>query len=252
MGLLKRIGQSGAVRAVGCFVAACVIRFAHVTSRWQVVNRETPEAFWREGKPFILAFWHGRIMMMPYCWPADKRMNMLISRHRDGALIADTIGWFGLGTVRGSTARPGRERDKGATAALREMLMKLKTGEYVGITPDGPRGPRMRASEGVAAVARLSGVPVIPCAYATRRRRILSSWDRFTLALPFTRGVFVWGAPITVPHDARGEALDAARLAIEAELNRITREADRLCGHDPDMIQPAPVETPPQPVEAEA
>jgi len=166
-------------------------------------------------------------------------MHMLISRHRDGALIADTIGWFGLKTVRGSTAKPGRERDKGATAALMDMLRKLKAGEYVGITPDGPGGPRMRASEGVAAVARLSGAPVIACAYSARRRRLLSSWDRFVVALPFTKGVFVWGEPIHVGAEARGPALDVARLKIETELTRVTREADRLAGHDPDAILPA-------------
>lgn len=175
-------------------------------------------------------------------------MNMLISRHRDGGLIADTIGWFGLDTVRGSSAKPGREKDKGATAALMEMLRKLKSGEYVGITPDGPRGPRMRATDGVAAVARLAGVPVIACAYSARRRRLLSSWDRFVVALPFTKGVFVWGEPIAVPSSAKGEALDAARLAIETELTRVTREADRLVGHDPDAILPAD----PLPAPAEA
>lgn len=242
MGLAKRIGRSAPVHAVLCFLAAGYIRLVHATSRWTVVNGDTPGRFWDEGRPFILAFWHGRILMMPYCWPKGRRMNMLISRHRDGGLIADTIAWFGLGVVRGSTAKPGRERDKGAQAALMEMIRKLKGGEYVGITPDGPRGPRMRASDGVVAVARLAGVPVIACAYATRRRRVLSSWDRFTVALPFTRGVFVWGRPVDVPTGARGEALDAARLKVEAELNAVTREADRLAGHDPDGIVPDALE----------
>ncbi|MFT3809448.1 MAG: lysophospholipid acyltransferase family protein [Micropepsaceae bacterium] len=248
MGLLKSIGRSRPVRWLATFLAAGYIRTVRATSRWEVVNAKGPQAYWDEGKPFILAFWHGRILMMPYCWPKDRRMNMLISRHRDGGLIADTIGWFGLDTVRGSTAKPGRERDKGATAALMEMLRKLKSGEYVGITPDGPRGPRMRATDGVAAVARLAGVPVFACAWSTRRRRLLSSWDRFVVALPFTKGVFVWGEPITVPAGAKGEALEAARLAIETELTRVTREADRLIGHDPDAILPAD----PAPAEAEA
>ena len=238
MGLLKRIGQSAPVRATACFLMAGYIRLVHVTSRWEVVNAAAPQPYWDASKPFILAFWHGRILMMPYCWPGDRRMNMLISRHRDGGLIADTIGWFGLKTVRGSTAKPGRERDKGATAALMEMLRKVKAGEYIGITPDGPRGPRMRASDGVAAVARLAGVPVIACAYGTKRRRLLSSWDRFVVPLPFTRGVFVWGEPIAVPAGAKGEALDAARLQIEDSLNAVTREADRRCGLDPDEILP--------------
>lgn len=238
MGLFKRLGKSAPVRAIACFLGAGYIWLVRVTSRWQVVNGAAPQAFWDRKEPFILAFWHGRILMMPYSWPKGRTMHMLISRHRDGGLIADTIGYFGLQTVRGSSAKPGRERDKGSTAALMDMLRKLKGGDYVGITPDGPKGPRMRASEGIAAVARLSGAPVIACAYATRSRSVLSSWDRFVVARPFTRGVYVWGDPIHVPASAKGAALDEARLAVEASLNAVTREADRLCGHDPDAILP--------------
>ena len=118
------------------------------------------------------------------------------------------------------------------------MLRALKEGCVIGLTPDGPRGPRMRASEGLAALARLSGVPVIPVACAFRRRRILSTWDRMILPLPFTRGVLIWGDPITVPTDARGPELEKARLTLETALTALTREADLRCGADPDAIRP--------------
>jgi lysophospholipid acyltransferase (LPLAT)-like uncharacterized protein len=117
------------------------------------------------------------------------------------------------------------------------MLRSLKSGISVGITPDGPRGPRMHASEGVVQVARLSGVPVIPCGFSAARRRTLGSWDRFTLALPFSRGLFVWGEPILVAHDADSAAMEAARRAIEAGLTSVTQAADRAMGHPP--VEPA-------------
>ncbi len=238
MGLLKRVLGSRAVRATACALGAAYIRFVHATTRWTVVGGEAPARLWDDGRPFILAFWHGRILMMPYSWRRSVRMNMLISRHRDGDLIADTIGYFGLGTVRGSSAKPGREKDKGALPALMAIVRKLKDGECAGVTPDGPRGPRMRASEGIVAIARLSGAPIVPCAWATRRRVVLGSWDRFVVALPFTRGAFVWGEPIAVPPDARGPALDAARRAVEESLNAVTRAADERVGLSPDAILP--------------
>jgi hypothetical protein len=238
MGLLKSALQSSWVRKAACFLCAGYIRLCRATSRFETIGGEIPKAYWDEGKPFILAFWHGRILMMPYSWRRGMPMNMLISKHRDGDLIADTIGWFGLGTVRGSSAKPGREKEKGALSALMQIARALKKGEYAGITPDGPRGPRMRASEGIAAVARLSGAPVIACAWATRRRVVLKSWDRFVIPLPFTRGVFVWGEPIHVAENARGPALDAARLAVEASLNAVTRAADGSLGLDPGAIRP--------------
>jgi lysophospholipid acyltransferase (LPLAT)-like uncharacterized protein len=149
---------------------------------------------------------------------------MLISAHRDGQLIAKTVGHFGIHTIEGSTS-------KGGATALRAMLKNLKNGECIGITPDGPRGPRMRASAGVVNVAKMSGVPVIPCSFGTTSRKHINSWDRFCAAYPFSKGVFVWGEPIEVPKSAKGEELEAYQQKIEDALTHVTNESDRLTGH---------------------
>lgn len=156
---------------------------------------------------------------------------MLISQHRDGKLVSQVVENFGIQTIAGSSS-------KGGAAALKRMMNALKAGDCVGITPDGPRGPRMRASDGVIAIARLSGVPVVPAAYSVTRRRVLGSWDRFVLAKPFGRGVFVWGEPISVPRDADDLAQEECRQQIEDALSGVTREADELTGHE--AIEPAP------------
>lgn len=242
-GFIKRIAQSDVFRGILCALAATYIRFVHATSRWTIVNGSAPERFWSENKPFILAFWHGRLLMMPYCWRTTIPMNMLISQHRDGAIISGTIAHFGLKSVRGSAGdsrKGGAKLAKGGASALRAMARMAAAGEAVGITPDGPRGPRMRASDGVAALARLCGLPVIPAAYATSHRRVLGTWDRFIVALPFSRGVIVWGNPIRVAGKARGEEVEYGRQQIEDELNRVAAEADRLVGVP--LVEPAPVE----------
>ena len=111
-------------------------------------------------------------------------------------------------------------------------MRAVKHGEWVGITPDSPPGPRMRAKNGAAALARLAGVPVIPASYSLARRRVWwKSWDRLIVPLPFSAGVFLWGAPIHVPADADERALERARLAIEQALTRLSDEADRRYGH---------------------
>lgn len=230
MSLIKRLGQSETVRRAACALAAGYIRLVFATSRWTVRGEDIPARYWESGKPFILAFWHGRILMMPKSWRTRSAMNMLISRHRDGELIAQTIAHFGLKAIRGSAAKDGKDKPRGGASALLGMMRAVRDGEYVGITPDGPRGPRMRAGEGVAALAKLSGLPVIPAAFGTRNRIVLGSWDRFVIALPFGRGAFVWGEPVHVARDATPEALEAARAAIEAGLNAVTWEADRLAG----------------------
>ena len=229
---LKRVLQSETVRWFFCWFAAHYIRLVRHTGRWTMVGGEIPQKFWDAGKPFILAFWHGRLLMMPYCWDHRRTIYMLISQHRDGQLIARTVGHFGIRTAAGSTTRGGAQ-------ALRAMVKALANGDYVGVTPDGPRGPRMRASDGIVSVARLSGVPVIPVAYGITRGRFLNSWDRFLVAWPFGRGVIVWGEPIHVDRHAEGDASEAARRQVEDGLNAVTRQADRLTGRTP--VEPAPV-----------
>ncbi len=228
----KKVLRNDTVRRVLCWLGAQYIRLAYATGRWTVVGGESPRRFWDDGKPFILCFWHGRLLMMPYCWDRRRPISMLISQHPDGQIITRTVGHFGIDTVAGSTTR-------GGAAALRTMLRTLKTGGYVGITPDGPRGPRMRAGDGAVIVARLSGAPIIPAAYGVSRRRVLGTWDRFVFAWPFGRGVLVWGDPIHVPRGADVDALEAARRQVEDRLNADTAEADRLCGCAP--VEPAPV-----------
>jgi lysophospholipid acyltransferase (LPLAT)-like uncharacterized protein len=230
MSLAKRILRSEQSRHLLCFVIASYIRLVYRTGRWETIGGDKPRALWDADKPFILAFWHGRLLMAPMAWRQGVSMNMLISGHSDGRIIADAIGHFGLGTITGS-------RSKGGTGALRAMLRAANAGQNIGVTPDGPGGPAMRVSPGIIAAARLARVPILPLSYATSRRRILASWDRFHLALPFSRGVFIWGEPLSVAADADTAELETARCRLEDRMNAITAEADRRCGRDP--VEPA-------------
>ena len=146
-------------------------------------------------------------------------------------MIAGVVARFGIGVVRGSSSRqPAR--------ALREAARLCRRGSLLCITPDGPRGPRMRAAPGAVMTAELAHAVILPVAYGTTRRRILKSWDRFLLPLPFGRGVFIAGEAIEAPGRLDEAGREALRLRLEAALNAVTAEADRLTGHDP--IAPAP------------
>ena len=200
------------------------IRFVFKTNIWQRQNWHILQTCWKERKPFIICFWHNRSMMQMCFWESDISFHMLNSPHRDGQLFAHTIGYFGLKTIAGSTSKRGTE-------ALREILSALKKGHCVGLTPDGPRGPRFVASEGIVQIAKLSGMDIVPCASATTRRKVWNSWDRFIVALPFGRGAMVIGEPIKPPQSK--EELEAVRQLVEKSLQDVTDQADALCGHAP-------------------
>jgi len=218
-------------RAIAGYVCLC-----RSWGQWSVFGDDVPRQFWREGRPFILAFWHGRLLMMPAAWPRHRTMSMLASEHRDGDLITRTVESFGVGTTRGSTT-------KGGSRAVRAMLSAVRKGEWVGITPDAPRGPYMRASAGAIQVARLAGVPIVPVSCSASSGLVLNSWDRFMVPSPFARGAYFWGQPIEVPRDADNAAVEAKRQELEDRLNDLSRIADQYCDRTPLRPVPLPQET---------
>ena len=223
---LRRLYASGASQAVAAFLAALFIRFIYWTNRWQRLGYDIAERLFAEKRRLIFCFWHSRLLMLPYAREGDRPFHVMISSHRDGKLIARAVRHLGIGTVFGSSSRR-------PALALREAAQRCKDVVCLGITPDGPRGPRMRAAPGAVMIAELAGALLVPVAYSTSRRLLLDSWDRFLLPLPFGRGVFLVGPEIPVPHGLEDDQREALRQRLEREITRLTAEADRLMGHPP-------------------
>ncbi|MEP3484305.1 MAG: lysophospholipid acyltransferase family protein [Sneathiella sp.] len=230
MELLKKILKSDSMKAVIGWIAAAYIWLVYKTGRWQVLNAEAAQDYIQNSKPFILAFWHGRLLLMPTLMEKNVKAHVLISHHGDGEIIARAIRHWRLDSIRGSSS-------KGALPAIKEILKVIRRNEIAVITPDGPRGPRMRVQDGVMRIAAMSGVPVIPASFSASGGKRLSSWDHFLVARPFSKGVIIWGDPVHVPRSDKDNAHAIARREIEESLITITQKADRLCGHIP--VEPA-------------
>jgi len=222
--MLKRLLKGPGTQALLAAAMARYLAFALRTTRW-TLHGEEHLARTLAG-PVIAAFWHERLPLMPALWMRVRgtmRVHVLVSRHRDGRLIGDIMRRFGVGVAHGSTRRNGIER--GGAAGMRAMLGLLSAGDHVVITPDGPRGPRRIAAPGVAQLAAVSGVAILPCAAQTTRRRVLPSWDRMVLPLPWGRGVLVCCAPVSVPRTGWAGALSA----IAAGMTDAADQAEALC-----------------------
>jgi hypothetical protein len=222
---IRRAGRSAWLRAMLCWLIQFYIRFVFATNRWRVEGGDIParlHGFGPEGRAggLIVPFWHGRMLMIPRATPRLAPLKMLISGHPDGQLIAGAIRYFGVGYIAGSSRRGGR----GASLA---MVRHLKGGDWVGITPDPPGAPARSASIGLVRLAQLAGVPIVPLAFATSRHRVLNTRDRFYLALPFGRGVYLWGEPIEIGTDLDDDGLERARRLVESRMNELADEADR-------------------------
>lgn len=221
-------------------LGAAWIRFTYASGRYEHLNEDGARAHWDAGTPFIGTFWHNRLFLIVKGWRSNGKVYTLISRHGDGQLITDVMGHMGVDVVRGSAASMGKKRkDRGGSAAFREMVSVLSDGATMSLTPDGPKGPRYRVKDGAVMLAKLSGAPILPVTYSAKNAIVLDSWDRFMVPLPFSKGVVLWGKPISVPADADEAVLEQKRLEVEEEMIRITAEADRMMGREP--IEPGEV-----------
>jgi lysophospholipid acyltransferase (LPLAT)-like uncharacterized protein len=237
----RRVRGSALWRGAAARLGAAWIALCWRTTRWTEEGRPRRDALIAGGGPVVAAFWHGRLFFSPLWAPPGRRTVAMISDNRDGDLITAVVARFGVQTARGSSADPRKPRkDKGGADAYAEGLAALKAGGVVAITPDGPRGPRMRAQPGVAALSIAAQAPVLPVAVSTARGRFAPSWDRFLAPLPFDRGAMLWGAPIPPPARDDPGALEAHRRAIETALNALTARADALAGRAPIPPDPAP------------
>lgn len=195
-------------------LAAGLVRLLKLCVRTEVIGANVPESFWSRGENVIIAFWHDQLLLMVggYRGPGAK---LLISASKDGELLARTMKYFGQGAIRGSSSR-------GGYGALRRMVAAAGEKFDLALTPDGPKGPRHEMKAGVVQLARLTGRPVVPMAFACSRGHRFASWDRFLLPYPFCRGVFSFGDAVTIRKE---EDLEISRRRLQAAMEENEQRA---------------------------
>ena len=167
-------------------------------------------------QPRIWAFWHNRILMMPYLYARlcpGRRMLMMVSRSRDGEFITRIMNRFGIDGARGSSSRGGSD-------ALRELLRELERPQArdIGITPDGPRGPRETVQDGLLALAANSRRSICPITLQYSRCWRLASWDGFQIPWPGSLCRVVVGPAVAAPKSLEPSELDRVRGELERAL----------------------------------
>ena len=186
-------------------VGALLIRLIYLTSRKRFHLPQTVPS-----EPVIFAFWHGDLLLQPYLYYQFRKVpkaNVLISDHFDGQIIARIMRYFKLGTIHGSTTRGGAK-------VLIQGLKSLSEGYDIGITPDGPKGPRHVMSDGAVVMAQKRNAKVIVFHCVPSSYWQLSSWDRFTIPKPFGTLDFYASEPL----DLEGLDMEAAKALVREKL----------------------------------
>lgn len=131
--------------------------------------------------PRMIVVWHNRSFPMPEVFRRcfqPERVSCLISPSKLAAWEVAFFRQFRLRVVRGSSTRR-------SVQAARELFRELRSGNDVGISPDGPSGPLYSFKPGAVAIARKAGVPVLLAIPNARAARRLKTWDRHLVPYPF-------------------------------------------------------------------
>lgn len=208
------------------FIAICLsvpMWTVYFTSRKEYVGLEYFKQYRK--KPAIFVFWHGRSMMLsPIIRMRGMRGYAIASRHKDGRMMAKLQRLFGLKAIYGSTS-------EGGISVLRQGVRVLRDGRYaLCLSPDGPGGPSMRVQDGALYFAKMTGAPIIPVCFSSSRAWIQKRWDRYLLALHFSRIKCVVGKPVFVAPNASAEEFEKVRKNLEDVMVKQVRDLDAEFG----------------------
>jgi lysophospholipid acyltransferase (LPLAT)-like uncharacterized protein len=199
----------------GLRVLFLTIRVQH----FKVVEDGTPYSPPVGQQRFTFSMWHDQIVLAVF---SLRTWNLagLISQHRDGGYLADSVLIAGIQPVRGSTSRGGAE-------AVREILGLPDL--HLAMTPDGPRGPRRKMKEGIVFISSRSDRPIVPTALVCSRQwSVPGSWTNMAIPKPFSKVTLITGTPITIPIELPREEMMAWAEFVSDEMARLELLAERI------------------------
>ncbi len=216
---IRKIRQD-VLRFAGHNFASVLVTLLCKSLRVNFQNRETITELEKNNKNYVLAFWHGT-MILPWFLHGRKECAALISKSKDGDLLARILKKWNYTVVRGSSS-------SGGAIALGIMIDYAKNKYSVAVTPDGPRGPIHKFKAGAAITAKKSNVPLVLAGVGFEKKRILKNWDRFEVPLPFSRAKIIYSDQIFIDKNMQYEETNRIIEECEKQLNSLQYEAAKF------------------------
>ena len=165
-------------------------------------------------EPCIFALWHAHQCGL-YSLKGRKKTYVMISRSKDGEIIARAANTMGINTVRGSITRGG------ASATL-QLVDKIKQGYNGAITVDGPRGPNRVVKKGIIEIAKMTGVPIVPMSWYSPSIGFLKlkTWDEFRFPLFCKNMISYYGEPIYIKPNVDDNEIENKRKELQDILDK--------------------------------
>jgi lysophospholipid acyltransferase (LPLAT)-like uncharacterized protein len=206
--------------ALLCALVPLLLRLLLRTWSFRVVGRDILRDRIDTGRPVIVATWH-QMILPGVAFFRDRGAYIMVSKSRDGELIARVNLRMGFRNVRGSSSRGGGE-------ALLGMIDVVRGGAQAAIMVDGPRGPSREPKAGCVLAAAKTGAPLVPLGCRARPAIQARNWDRTLIPLPFARVVLSFGEPLSVPPEATPEEVERFRVRVREGLLAAEDRAEKF------------------------
>jgi lysophospholipid acyltransferase (LPLAT)-like uncharacterized protein len=222
MRILKRFSKTKyGQKSIG-FLFYLITKFICFSIRWKCYDEDQKSKIINNKDQYIFCCWHNRLFLGPHLLPRNRIINALQSSHSDGMITSIAFKYLGMNVILGSSM-------KGGMQAFRKMVKCIKNGESVAITPDGPKGPKETVKEGVIKLAQITGIPIVPLVWSTKKFKLIDSWDNFVIPFPFSKGIYTFGKPIYVDKKISENNFEILRLEVESEIKRLTKLVNYKC-----------------------
>lgn len=176
-------------------------------------NYEVIEKLETGKKNYVIAFWHGT-MILPWYLHGAPNFAALTSKSKDGDILAKILKKWRYSVVRGSSST-------GGDVALGIMVDYARNKYSIAITPDGPRGPKQEFKAGAVITAKKSGIPLVLAGVGFKKKKTLNNWDKFEVPHFFTKAKIIYSEPIYVDKNLSYEETSAVISMCDKELNKI-------------------------------
>jgi len=186
--------------------------------RIRKINDDYIKRLQQQNKNYILAFWHGT-MLLPWYLHGNPSFVALISKSKDGDLLAKLLENWNYKVIRGSSSTDG-------DVALKFMIDYAKNNYSIAITPDGPRGPAHKLKAGAIVSAKKSKVPLVLAGVGYNKKKILKSWDNFEVPHFFTEAKVIYSEPIDIDENMTYDDTSKMIRECEMKLNELQMRAE--------------------------
>ncbi|MEN6466628.1 MAG: lysophospholipid acyltransferase family protein [Syntrophaceae bacterium] len=187
------------------------IRLYSWTFRIRIENEKEWMDYHRNGGRVLLCAWHQQFFSAIRHFQNYRGLNpsLMISKSRDGEMIASVALRSGWHVVRGSSSNGGR-------SALSQMIKYLRKSGLAAHIVDGPRGPAGEVKSGTIKLAQSADAAIIPFYTSADRSWSFKSWDSFFLPKPFARVVLTFGDMIKYDSTETQDEFEVQRKYLES------------------------------------